>query len=181
MFFRRRGLLFGCGGVLLVCVVAIAIVWFVAIPRTVDALKDGVGESISTVIAEQVNPLYSRTELQDGAEVRFSFDDINRTLQQSNQDSNVEAVEITTEGDRIVMRAALNGQDFDIAFMPKVTSDGRLSLEPVDEGGWWQQQFMDVLGGGMERAVNEWLEANGLFLTGVDLDVDGLVLNVHGE
>jgi hypothetical protein len=33
----------------------------------------------------------------------------------------------------------------------------------------------------MERAVNDWLEFNGLFLTGVELEEDGMILTVHGE
>lgn len=179
--FRRRGCLFGCGSILLVCVVAGLIGWFVAIPRLSTAFEDSVRDGLATVIADAVNPLYSRSQLQDGESVRFPFDVINQNLAESNQDAQVDSFEVTTSGNQIVMRAVFNSQEMEIGFVPEITQDGRLNLEPVDEGGWWQQQLMTVLGGGFEASINDWLDLNGLILTDIELEPDAIILIVTGQ
>lgn len=179
--FMRRGCLFGCVGWLIACVAIGVLGWVFVIPQITDSLKDGVSDGISTMIADEINPMHSRAELQQGAEVRFSFSTINQSLRASDTDETVDAIEITSVGNEIVIRAEVSDQSFDVSFIPGVSADGQLELEPVDDGGWLQRQFTGILSGGFERAVNSWLDTNDLQLTGVTLDGDTLVLSVTGK
>ena len=179
--FMRRGCLFGCGGWLVACVVLALLAWFVAVPRISDSLEDGLADSFSTIIAEEINPLHSRSELQQGAEVRFSFNIINREFQEADDADAIDSFRIRSNGDQIVIALEISDRTFDVAFVPRVTSHGYLELQPVDDGGWWQRQFMNVLSGGFEGAVNRWLDQNDVQLTGVTLEDDALVLSVTGK
>lgn len=179
--FMRRGCLFGCVGWLIACVAIGLLGWFFVIPQITDTLQDGVSDGVSTMIADEINPLYSRSELQQGEDVRFSFSTINTALLVSSQDEAVDSIQITSSGNEIVIAASANGQTFDVSFVPSVSADGQLELEPVDDGGWWQRQFTGILSGGFEKAVNEWLDRNDLQLTDVSLDGDTLVLSVTGK
>lgn len=177
MFFARRGCTFGCGGLLILCVALGFIGWFVVIPGLGDALEDGVSDGIATMIADEILPFHSRNELQAGTDVRFSFATINNEMQRQDQDA---TIRITSSGNEVVIEADYNGQTFDISFLPSVSSNGRLELEPVDDGGWLQSQFTGILSGGFEKAVNEWLDRNDIILTDVTTDGDALVLSVTG-
>ena len=179
--FRRRGCLFGCGSFVILGIAALLLIWFVAIPRISDAFEDSVSDGLSTVIADEIDPLYSRAQLQDGEDVRFSFESINQHMRDTNQDEQVDKVELVSSGDQMVMRATLNNMDWEIAFIPQVTQDGRLRLEPAQEGDWFEERVMDILGGGLEAAINEWLQRNGVYLTDVTLEPDGIILSVAGE
>ena len=179
--FRRRGCLFGCGSFLFLGLVAILLIWFVAIPRISDLFEDSVSEGLSTVIAEEIDPLYSRAQLQDGEDVRFSFDTINAQMRDTTQDDQVDKVELFSSGDQVIMRATLNNREWEIAFVPQVTQEGRLQMEPASDGDWFEDRVMDILGGGLETAINEWLQRNGVYLTDVTLEPDAIVLTVAGE
>ncbi len=185
MFLPRRGCLFGCGSFLLICVVLSLAGWFVGIPRLSDALEEGLGDSISTAIAVDLSGGFSQSQLQSGADVRISFDTINTNLMEPGQTTNnleqVERFEITSRGDELVLTGWFNGDSYEMVAVPEVTSDGRLNLRTVNEGGWLEGKILDVLAGGMERAVNDWLGVNGLVLAGVELEEDGMILTVHGD
>lgn len=179
--FMRRGCLFGCVGWLIACVAIGLLGWFFVVPQISDALEGSVSDGISTMIADEINPLHSRSELQQGADVRLSFSTINQSLQTSNEDETLDSIVITSAGNEIVIRAEFNDQSFDVSFNPSVSSDGQLELDPVDDGGWWQRQFTGILSGGFEKAVNEWLNQYDLQLTDVTTDGDSLILSVTGK
>lgn len=179
--FRRRGCLFGCGSLLLICVVFGLLGWFVALPRLTDALEDSVSDGMSTVIADQIETVYNPAELQNGTQVEFSFATINRELAAETTEGNVQNLEITSSGNQIVLRAESNGQTFEFGFIPTVTNDGRIELEPAEDGGWWERQFVGILSGGFEKSINGFLERNNLVLTGIELDGDTMILDVTGE
>jgi len=185
MFLRRRGCLFGCGGFLLFCVAISLIGWFIGIPRVTDALEEGLGESISTAIADDLSGNFSLNQLRSGADVRISFDTINQNLMEPGRTTDnleqVERFEVSGRGDELVLSAWFNGQSYEMVVVPEVTQDGRLNLRTVNDGGWLQGKILEVLAGGMERAVNDWLEVNGLVLTGVELEQNGMILYVQGE
>lgn len=179
--FMRRGCLFGCAGWLLACVAAGMLIWFVAIPRFTGAIEQGISEGVATMIAQEIDSRIPRSQLQQGGDVRFSFDTINRSLRNAAADENVESLVITSSGNQLVIRAEIAQQEIELAFVPGVTSDGKLDLEPVGDSGWIQQQTMGVLGGGFESAINEWLNRNDLRLVDVSLEGDTLILNVTGN
>ena len=179
--FRRRGCLFGCGSLLLICVLFSLLGWFVVIPRVSDALQDSVSDGVSTVIADQIETVYNPNELQNGTQVEFSFATINRELATSTEEGDVQNLEITSSGNQLVLRAESNGQTFEFGFIPTVTSDGRIELEPAEEGGWWERQFVSILSGGFEKSINEFLERNNLVLTGIELEGDTMILDVTGD
>lgn len=179
--FMRRGCLLGCGGWLIACVAIALLGWFLVIPRIGDALSDSLADGVSTMIADEINPLYSRTELQQGADVRFSFATINRSLQTTNDDGTVDAFQIRASGNQIVISADFNNQTFDVAFVPRVTESGTLELDLQDDDGWLERQVMGVISGGFEQAINSWLDRNDLRLVGVTLDGDSVILSVTGR
>lgn len=179
--FMRRGCLFGCVGWLIACSAVGLLAWFVVIPQISGVLEDSVSDGISTMIADEINPMYSRTQLQQGAEVRFSFDTINRTMRSSNDNDAVDTVVITSSGNQLVIRAEFNDQSFEFGFVPDVTGDGQFNLDPVDEGGWWQRQFTGILAGGFESSINTWLDRNDLRLVNTWLEGDTLILSVTGK
>ncbi len=179
--FMRRGCLFGCFGWLIACVALGVLGWFFLLPMFTESLEDGVADAISTVIVEEVDPFHSRSELQQGTDVRFSFSTINRTLRMSTEDENVDSIEVATANDEITIRADFRDQSFDVTFIPKVSADGELELDSVDDGGWWQRQFTGILSGGFEKSFNQWLDRNDLRLTDVRLEDEVLVLSVTGK
>ena len=185
MFLRRRGCLFGCGSFLLICVVISLAGWFVGIPRLTSSLQEGLGDSISTAIADDLSGGYSQAELRNGADIRLPFETINANLREPAQTTTnldqVERFEITSRGEELVLTGWFNGDSYEMVVVPEVTQDGRLNLRTVNDGGWFQGKVLDVFAGGMERAVNNWLDLNGLFLTGVELESDAMILTVHGE
>lgn len=178
--FMRKGCLFGCGGWLVACVAIALIGWFVVVPRVTDSFEESIADGMSTIIADEINPFYSRSELQQGADVRFSFSTLNHEFETSQGDT-VDTFRISAQGDELVLAVTVSDQTFDLAFVPRVTSSGELELAPVDDGGWWQRQFMGVLSGGFERAVNDWMDRNDLRLVDVALDGDTLILSVTGK
>lgn len=176
--FRRRGCLFGCGGFLLICVLAFAFGWFVFIPRVSDALESSISESMATTVTLEVP---SAEKLQQGGEVEFSFASFNEQLQSASTDTGVDSILITSSGDQMVLRVETNGQTLEYGFVPTVTSDGKLELEPHGDGSWLQEQIMGVFSSGVETAFNTWLEENNLRLVGVTLDGDSITLEVTGN
>lgn len=172
----------GCGGFLMLCVIASSIGWFFGVPRVVDSLQDQVSDGVSTIVADSVFSNYSQAELQQGQTLRLGFDALNVELQDASNDSgDLDSIQIVGRGYDIVMSATVTGQTYEIAFTPSVGPDGRLDLISVDEGGWWQQQTMKVLGGGFEKSINTWLDRNGLVLTDVSVESDAIVLTVTGR
>lgn len=180
--FRRRGCLFGCGGFLLLCVIASSIGWFFGVPRVVDSLQEQVADGVSTIVDDSVFSNYSRSELQQGRTLRLNFTALNVELEDASTDTtDLDSIQILGRGYDIVMSTTVSGQTYEIAFTPSVGDDGRLDLISVDEGGWWQQQTMKVLGGGFEKSINTWLERNDLVLTDVSVESDAIVLTVTGR
>lgn len=179
--FRRRGCLFGCGGWLIACVALGFIGWFIVVPRISDSLSDSIADGVATMIAQDINPLHSPTELQQGADVRFPFGTMNRSLQNENQDGSVDSFLISAEGRHISIELEVADNVFDISFEPRVTSEGRFELHAVDDGGWVQRQFMGVLGDGFEKGINSWLDRNDLRLVDITMDGDGIILSVTGK
>lgn len=181
MFFRRRGCLLGCSVLFALCIGIGLLTWYVGIPRLTGVIEDGLSDGLATEIANEINPLYSRAELQEGQSIRFSFDSINQSLQENNSDNPADSTRVTTSGNQVVMRVELGGQEYEVGFIPRVSQEGRLEMESVEEDSWWTRQFMDVLSGGFEGGINGWLERNGLILVNVELDGDGIILTVEGE
>jgi hypothetical protein len=179
--FMRRGCMFGCFGWIIACLALGLLGWFLVLPQISGALEDGVSEGISTMIADEVDPRFSHAQLQQGADVPFTFSTINRAMQSSNDGGTVDNVNITSAGNRLLIRAEVADQTFEFAFIPGVTNDGRLSLDPVDGGGWFQRQILGILSGGFEGAINQWLDRNDLRLVDVILDGETIVLSVSGR
>ncbi|MCA9834648.1 MAG: hypothetical protein KC435_11925 [Thermomicrobiales bacterium] len=180
--FRRRGCLFGCGSILLICVALGLVGWFVGVPRVVDTLQESVGDTISTYVAEEISSGYSRAQLQQGADVPFYFAAINNDLSGAEAGNDgFEELAIRGRGNEIVMEATFTSGSYEIAFVPSITSDGRLELTPTTDGNWFEDKVMDVLGGGFEQSINTWLEENGLVLTDIRVGEDAVILSVTGE
>lgn len=178
MFWKRRGCLIGCGGFLLFCVVVSLFTAFVLFPRAKVGLEKEISNSLATEIATQVDSQYSQEELQRGASISVPLstwsDEINNNPESDG------TISLFMRGEQVVIRWELQQQSIELRFDPKATADGRLSLESSDGLGWFERQFSDVLGGGFEKAFNEWLDRNNLILVGVESDGENLLLKVKG-
>lgn len=180
--FRRRGCLFGCGSFVLVCLIVSLLVWFVGVPRTIDWFEDDLSGRISTAIDDSLFGQYSPAQLRQGTEVRLPFANLNTALfepvETTNDPQQVEHIEITSEGNNLVMRAWFNGQAYDFTYAVSVNDDGTLNLTGLEDKSWLEDRLMEVMEGGLEKSINTWLDLNDLQLVDVWLEGDAMVLSV---
>src|SRR5699024_11179599 len=97
------GCLFGCSGVVLIVIVICGLLYFVGLPRFQNAVRDDLGEELSTHVARQVSPQISGAKLQPG-EYRVSLDELQQQLSAGNDDNEVSGIDVRREGDQIVFR-----------------------------------------------------------------------------
>lgn len=179
--FRRRGCLPGCGSILIICVLLGGLGWFVVLPRLADSVASNFSDSIATAISLDFTPQVSIADLQQGGDVQFSFSSLNEQLQSSDSEGNVGAIRITSFGDQMVVRLDANGQTLEYGFVPIVTEDGLLELNPVVDGGFVEERIIGIFGDGVETGFNSWLKENDLRLTDITLDGDTIILHVTGN
>jgi hypothetical protein len=158
----RRGCLFGCGGVLLLCVIAVGLGYFVGLPRVQDRVADDFQEGISTVVADGIN--------QGAGTGQFVIteEQLNAKLSEDVEDSDVTS-EITKDGISINLQTDNAGRDVGYSAFPEVV-DGKLELTNVEAEGF-MEHFMpkDKLADAIEDGINETLAADSLVLTDITL------------
>lgn len=159
----RRGCFIGTVGVLGLCVVCVALGYFVAIPRIRDSAQNGVRDAISTQVARQIPAAaggaapgaYTITaaELQTSLNQNLSTDSVNDLV-----------ITIAPSGFEFKVTAK-GGQETTYTGVP-AAENGRLVMNQMATNS----DFLDfifpagTLGNAIEEAVNGYLAANHLSL-----------------
>lgn len=170
---RRRGCLIAFGGfaglVLLCCVVG----YFVAIPRFRDTVGEGISESISTEVSEQIGT----GQIQPGTHT-LSVDDLQRQLETQLDGQNVEDFGISVNPQGLSLSFTSNGQRIGYSGTP-VAQDGELVLNDmtVDNDVLGFILPADKLGDAIETGVNNYFSAQGLEIGSLQLGDDEIIID----
>lgn len=155
---------------LLCCVLG----WFVGLPRLHNSFENALGNAIDDTIAQRLDPA------SDGT-IRIPLSDIEQSIEDNNQDSNtrIEGMQISGEGNRIVVRFGSSGQDWGFSGEPTV-SNGRLDIVGMEGDNGFLNRLLppSIFEHGIEQGVNNALDARGLTLDAVDIQNDALILTV---
>jgi hypothetical protein len=170
----RRGCLFGCGGLLILCIVALGLGYFVGIPRVQDAIADDIGTGIATVVADGItnaDPQSGQlviTEEQLNAKLG---NDVNNADVMTQIDPSGVAIEFSYRDD--------NTDPIRYSATPAVDENGKFVLENVQttNGNGFIEKLLpkDKLAESIEEGVNGALEAKNLKIANIDLQ-DGQVV-----
>ena len=168
----RRGLMFGCFGLLGLCVVCGALGFFVGLPRFRDELEDGVADFGATEIVE----IFAVPGASGPGTYTLTEADINARIQEENPNTqNIDdwLVNITPEGYTIGFSASGDEVTYSGDL---VAENGRLQVTNAEADASYFEWFFSAgaMGNAIERSVNTWLTANNLTLTDVQL-ADGQV------
>ncbi len=170
----RRGCLFGCGGLLIVCIVALGLGYFVGLPRAQDAIADDIGDGVATVVAQGIinaDPSTGQlviTEEQLNAKLGSDVNNADVTTQ---IDSSGVAIEFSFRDD--------NSDPIVYSATPTVDENGHLVLTNTQttNGNVIVDKFLskDKLANSIEDGVNGALDEQNLKIAKIDLE-DGQVV-----
>lgn len=174
---RRRGCLIALGsmmGLLLLCCV---VSWFVGIPRFRDSIEGDLANSISTEVSDQI-------DLADIGPGRYpiSVADMQQQLAGTLSSQNVENFDISVDPDGMTIRFTANGQTAGYSGVP-IAEDGQLIMENMEVDNGVLGFFMpaDRLGSAIESGVNNYFDAQGLDVGGVELGNDKIIVEAVQE
>src|SRR5215218_1507993 len=174
----RRGCCLGVVGLLVLCLIACGVGYFVGIPRVRDSAKDGMEHAISTTVAEQIPPARAGGTARPGV-YEITEDELQREISGNVDVQNVEDFVIDLSPTGITFRIKTNGnQDLTYSGTP-VAENGQLKLENMEASeGFLDWIFpADDLGEAIEDAVNNYLAQNNLELESLDLTNEALTLD----
>lgn len=163
---RRRGCLVTLGIFALLIVVCAGAVWFVAVPRIRDDVKNGVANEISTQIAVQ----FKATPSAPGT-YTLSVADLNTQFQNNVKDVNDARISVNSTG--LSLSFTSNSQSFGYTGTP-VARDGKLVMDnmEVDNStlGWLLPA--GKLGNAVEKGVNDYFATQGQQIDSLTLGDD---------
>lgn len=179
---RRRGCLTGVIGVIVALVLCCAIGYFVALPRFHDQIEDEVAKVLSTEVADTIDQQVSGAGDVPAGEYRISISDIQRQIAGGSDNLTIEGLDVHTEGEEIVIGFDVSNASSEYRFTPAVSPEGYLDMSDMRGDGGIVEKLIgpESLGNAIETSVNNYLQANGLFLQDVTVEGDDLVL-VLGE
>lgn len=179
---RRRGCLVGVGGVLVALILCCALGYFVALPRLHQQVEDEVGRVLSTEVARRIDEQAPNVGNVAAGEYRISLSDVEREISSGSENLRVEGMNLRADGDDLVVRFAISDASSEFRFTPQVTPEGYLRMADAGGDGGFLEQLLgpESLGNAIEASVNDYLQANGLYLQDVTLADNDLVL-VLGE
>lgn len=161
------------GLLLLCCVVG----WFVGIPRFRDAIESDLSNSISTEVADQI-------DLADIGPGRYpiSVADMQQQLAGTLSSQNVENFDISVNPDGMTISFTSNGQTVGYSGVP-VAENGQLIVENMEVDNGVLGFFMPAerLGNAIETGVNNYFDAQGLDIGGVELGNDEIIIEAVPE
>lgn len=176
---RRRGCLFGCSGVVLVVLVICGLLYFVGLPRFQDRLRNELSDSLSTQVARQIDSQISGAKLRPG-EYRLSLGMLQREMNASNDDDQISGFDIRSQGDEIVLRVGMSGQNLEYRGVPTIV-DGRLHMADMTSTSGALDFFLppDKLGQAVDKGINAYIEKQGMSLRDVRIEGSDLVFDVE--
>jgi len=169
---RRRGCLIGCGGFLGLLLLACIVGYFVGIPRFRDSVGDGISESISTEVSEQLGT----GQIGPGT-YTLSVGDLQRQLESQLDGQNVEDFGISVTPQELSVSFTSNGQEVGYSGRP-VAQDGELVLNDmtVDNDVLGFILPADKLGDAIETGVNGYFSAQELDIESLQLGNDEITV-----
>lgn len=174
---RRRGCLIAAGsmmGLLLLCCV---VAWFAGLPRLRDSLEGDLANSISTEISDQID----RADIGPGS-YPISVADMQQQLAGTLTSQNVENFNISVDPNGMTIRFTSSGQTAGYSGVP-IAENGQLIMENMEVDNGVLGFFMpaDRLGSAIESGVNNYFDAQGLDVSGVELGNDVIIVEAVGE
>ncbi len=170
----RRFFMFGCLGLLGLCVVCSGLGYFLGLPRIRDGLQDGVAEFGATEIAEILG---TPSAAGPGA-YTLTEADINARIQAENPEAqNIDdwLINITSAGYDVGFTASGEEVSYSGSL---IAENGRLAVTNTEADATFFEWFFsaNAMGDAIERSFNTWLDANNLTLTDVQLGEGELTL-----
>jgi hypothetical protein len=175
----RRGCMFGCLGILGLCVLTSGLLYFVGLPRFRDAVGDGVADAMSTEVARQLAPQVGAPP--NPGQYTITEEDLERSMAEEAEGQNVEDVDISITPNQIEIDLTSSG-DQELSYAGQVAAEnGRLVVTDFEASSDVMDFFFpaDELAEGIEDGVNNYLATNGLRLNDVELGEGELTLDVE--
>jgi hypothetical protein len=169
----RRGCLFGCGGIVVLGLVACLLGYFVGLPRIQDRVADDFQEGVSTVVAQGI-----ANSAPGSGTLVITETDLNAQLSDDVQNSDVVS-QITPDGISINLEFD-ESQDREVGYSAvPVAEDGKLVLTQVDAQDGFMERFLpkDKLADAVEDGVNDVLAEQDLELQTIDLEDGQMILS----
>jgi len=174
---RRRGCLIFSGAVLGLCLIACVLGYFVGIPRFQDAIKDDVEGAVSTEVSRQFTA--ASTPSGPGRYVITEQSLTERLRAESDNDNNQDiAVRINPSG----LEVALVTENQDITYSGQLVAvDGRLEVQNMTSNNDFIEFLFppDQVANAIEGGVNNYLGANNLRLTSLEMRDGELILETE--
>jgi len=168
MFFRPRGCLTTILILVLLVVVCCGAVYFVAVPRVRDSVRDQIAENISTQVASQLDDVAvgAGTYTIDVAELR-------RALLANLNVDNIDEVQIRVTPSAITLSFDIGGRGVSYTGTPVVVN-GRLMIDGMSVDNDAVGFFLpaDKLAEAIENGVNDFFTARGLRIDSLELGDD---------
>lgn len=166
-----RILMITAGVLLALCIGCVALGYFVAIPRVKDGVEDGVEQAVATYVVPQIAGIGATPE---AGTYTLTETDINNQIQTGDADLSDLRFVITPAG--LELRFGEQGQD--VAYSAQVSAvDGKIQIEGADLDGvpTWIIPT-GAISDGLERGINNYLEANGLIVSSVTMQDGSMTL-----
>lgn len=165
---------------LIALVLCCAIGYFVALPRFHQQVEDEVARVLSTEVAQRIDEQVPVPGNVPAGDYRISLSDIERQISGGSQNLQVEGLVLRAEGQEIVIGFSVADASTEYRFTPDVSPEGYLRMAEMRGDGGIVERLLapESLGNAIETSVNNYLQANGLYLENVALDGDDLVLSL---
>jgi hypothetical protein len=166
----RRGCLFGCGGLLILCVVALGLGYFIGLPKVQDAIANDFQDGIATVVTDGITSGNQSTGV-----LVITEDQINSVLNTDVENSDVSS-QITPNGVSIEFTYRNDNSDPIRYSAVPVVSNGQFKLTDVEATNGFMERVLpkDKLANAIEDGVNDTLAEHNLQLASIDLE-DGQI------
>ena len=177
---RRRGCLLGVGGVFFALVLCCVLGYFVALPRFHQQVEDEVTRVLSTEVARRIDEQVPNVGSVPPGEYRISLADMQRQISGGSENLQVEGMDIRAEGQDLVIGFSVSDASTEYRFTPDVSREGYLQMTDMRGDGGIVERLLapESLGNAMETSVNNYLQANDLYLQDVALSGDDIVLSL---
>lgn len=154
--------------------------YFVALPRFHQQVEDEVARVLSTEVAQRIDAQVPNQGDVPPGEYRIGLDDIQRQVSGGSDNLQVEGMEIRADGQDLVIGFAVSDASTEFRFTPAVSPEGYLQMTDMRGDGGIVERLLapESIGNAIETAVNNYLQANGLFLEDVTLSGNDVVLSL---
>lgn len=175
---RRRGCLIGVGGIVTALILCCALAYFVALPRFHEQVEEEVGRVLSTEVARRIDDQVPNPGDVSAGEYRISLSDVERQISGGSENLQVEGLTLRADGQELVVGFAVADASTEFRFTPDVSPEGYLRMSGMRGDGGIVERLLgpESLGNAIEASVNNYLQANGMYLQDVFLSGDDLVL-----